>query len=70
MYPQPPHTGSIEMAEKIKSPWRGLRKEVGVARRFKEYFGNIDPRPVEARLHDHVILRWDPCHGDASATVL
>ena len=25
---------------------------------------------VEARSYDHVILRWDPCHGDASATFL
>jgi hypothetical protein len=33
-------------------------------------YGGIDPEAVEARLHDHVILRWDPCHGDASATFL
>ena len=32
--------------------------------------GGIDPRAVDARFHDHVILHWDPCHGDASATFL
>ena len=30
--------------------------------------GGVGPCPVEARFHDHVILRWDPCHGNSSTT--
>ena len=31
-------------------------------------FAMASTRSVKVRSDDHVILRWDPCHGDASAT--
>ena len=58
------------LTEKNQTALARFAERIGACGSNDVIYGGIDPEAVEARLHDHVILRWDPCHGDASATFL